>query len=105
MLWILIGFIADPIPTLSSQKFKFLLEYTFIKVIKHTYVWYLGTKAFMKALGLFVKISRHFPCSKIRIRIPNTDPDLIRSAKSMLDPQHLLIRSYQFVKNHGPGVC
>ncbi len=69
---------ADPDPdqTFESQKVEFLHEkYTQgrWKVKKHSYE---GTKAFLKGRkpGLFVSFGQ-FPCSFIRIRISNTDPD------------------------------
>jgi hypothetical protein len=46
-------------------------------VIRHKHTGtYVGTKAILKGLtlGLFLDFAQ-FPCSWIRSRIPNTDPD------------------------------
>jgi hypothetical protein len=65
----------DPGQTLKSQKVEFLHEIYFIS---KTYGTYEGTrtKAFLKGRkpDLFFNFGQ-FPCSRIRIRIPNTYPD------------------------------
>jgi hypothetical protein len=68
--------LSDPGQTISQQN-EFLHEkYTVLKVGGRSKTSYVGTKTFLidRKPGLFVNFGQ-FPCSWIRIHIPNTDTD------------------------------